>query len=183
MKSLLCIPLLCLLSFTTGNDFRQLKWGMTISEVAKAETLKLEMKIGGKLKYSHNLTGIDFTLIYEFKEERFYKAIYTSKEIYLDKNDYIKDYNSLKGLLIKKYGTPKETQTKWSSEQNKADPGKALSAGQVRYNASWKTDRTNIDILLKGFNQKCYFTITYEALDTKWNTMDKEKEQQAIDDL
>lgn len=153
-------------------DLRKLNWGMTMDEVSKAETLKLDSKIGGQLKYTAVIDNIDFTLLYTFKEERLYKAVYTCKETYLNGNDYIADYNTLKGKLEKKYGAPKTTDKVWKSEQYKddeADLGKAIGEGKLYYHTRWQNDRSTIDLKLIGSNFKCQLDITYEARNTKWN--------------
>ena len=157
---------------TSEFDLRKLKWGMTIDEVLESETLKVDAKVGGQLKYSAVIDNIDFTLLYTFKDGRLYKAVYTCKETYVNKNDYITDFNNLKGKLEKKYGTPKSTGLAWKGEKykaNEADWGKAVSEGQLDYHTRWQNDRSTIDLKLTGSSFKCQMDITYEARNTKWN--------------
>ena len=101
MKALI---LLLTTTFLISSEFdlRKLTWGMSMDEVSKAETLKMDSKIGGKLKYTAVIDNIEFTLLYTFMEEHLYKAVYMCKETYLNKNDFITDYNTLKGKLEKK---------------------------------------------------------------------------------
>lgn len=174
IKSLLFLVIPLLMS--NDSDIRQLKWGMTMAEVKKAETLKLELDLGSKLKYTAQLGGQNYELLYEFKESKLYKATYTSKENYPDKNGYITDFKNLKKLLSQKYGMPVSDEEKWTNEKyksNTADHGKAVSEGHIKYSSSWKTDRSSIVVSLSGMNFKCFLVLNYEALNTKWNNDNK----------
>ncbi|MFQ5334807.1 MAG: hypothetical protein ACE5DN_01905 [Flavobacteriales bacterium] len=185
MRTLIFYPLLLLNVFSGEHDFRTLNWGMTIKEVIQAETLKLESQIGSELRYSKTLSGIDCSLIYYFTQGRLSKAAYTSKESYTNFNDYIEDYKLLKGLLEKKYGTAASDKLLWSDEQNKVAPdhfGNAVATGQLQYEARWSNKRTRIAINLNGNNNKCRLTITYEAVNTKWNTQGQDAED-TMDEL
>ncbi len=185
MKALaLCIFFL-INPFTGNHDFRELDWGMTINEVKQAETLQLKSQIGSQLRYTKSLNGINCSLIYYFTQGRLSKAVYSSKESYLDYNDYIKDYQALKNILVKKYGQPLNDDQNWTDPKNKEqskDNGTAVSNGQLQYAANWSNDRTRIEILLKGVNKKCDLSISYTAKDTKWNTQGKDADD-AMDDL
>lgn len=149
-----------------GQDFRKTTWGMTKDQVKKTETSEILKETDEVLAYRAELAGYESFVIYIFAGDKLTRAKYSIIEQHSNKNDYISDYNSIKELLEKKYGTPKEDEKVWKNDLYKDDYsqwGFAVSLGHLMYYSSWETDRTSVFFLLNGENYEIETVIEYTS--------------------
>ena len=148
----------------TEKDFRNVRWGMSIEEVKKAETSKMVDESDTILIYESSLAGLDVYVGYVFTSGILVRGKYISVEKHSNRNDYINDYNSLKDLLTKKYGETTENHVYWLNDLYRDDYsewGFAVSLGHLKYFDSWETGRTDITAALTGENYDISLGIEY----------------------
>ena len=149
-----------------GQDFRKANWGMTKAQVKQTETSEILKETDELLSYKSELAGYKSLVIYIFAGDKLTRAKYSIIEEHSNKNDYMTDYNSIKGMLEKKYGTPKDDEKVWKNDLYKEDYsqwGFAVSLGHLMYYSSWENDRTSIFFLLNGENYELKTVIEYTS--------------------
>jgi hypothetical protein len=154
--------------YAEGNDFRNVKWGMTQDEVIQAEELKSPSKKSDSLNYTiNNMYNYRTTLIYNFDSNgvlnnalyNFFNPLANGKDATSllfgtnsarDLDETAVDlYNQLKNDLTQKYGAPAEDTINWKNESYKNSSeslGKRVSRGYVSFYATWVLDRTVIKL-------------------------------------
>ena len=164
------------------NDFRNVKWGMTISEVKKNETAKLEDPGDGVspkiVAYSTKVNDMNAYILYYFyydkdNIERLVKAAYGFNEEHSNQNDYINDYKSVKKILIEKYGQPNDDKEIWRNDMYKDNQehwGFAVSMGHLVYVSRWFNNNTSIALGLSGDNLEIKHGMEYKSL--KWEYLE-----------
>jgi len=167
-KNILTFTILILMTsgLIYGQDFRKTTWGMTKAQVKQTETGKILKETDDILAYRAELAGYESFVIYIFADDKLTRAKYSIIEEHSNKNDYISDYNAIKELLTKKYGSPKEDETVWKNDLYKDDYsqwGFAVSLGHLMYYSSWENDRTSIFFLLNGENYEIKTVIEYTS--------------------
>jgi hypothetical protein len=170
---------------STANDFRKAKWGMTKAQVKASESLTATKDMGETILYTGTLASFDVVVGYIFAGSKLVRAAYLVTEEHTNKTDHISDYNSLKELLVKKYGEPAEDKSYWKQDLYRDDPqhwGMALSMGHLVYYTKWETDRTAITMMLTGDNFEISHKIEYRSKNLG-ALEEKEKEAAAIGDL
>jgi hypothetical protein len=173
-------------------DFRKTKWGMSKSQVLKAEKNKPECDDCVKLPTGKSLLGYpskvlnkDVLISYFFINNQLTNAQYQLNEEHSNKNDYINDYQNFKEVLLKKYGKPIMDEILWRDDLYKDKPqdwGSAVSIGHLRYLCVWKTPTTRIGLSLSGDNYEVSCAITYTSLKHK-PLIDKAREKQEAEDF
>ena len=168
MKKTLILTILILITsqLIYGQDFRNTNWGMSKAQVKQSETSDILKETEDILAYKEDLAGYESFVIYIFASNKLTRAKYSIIEKHSNKNDYISDYKSIKELLKKKYGKPKEDKTIWKNDLYKDDYsqwGFAVSLGHLMYYSSWETDKTNILFLLNGENYDLSTVIEYSG--------------------
>jgi len=116
MKKIILISLMLTNLLLSGQDFRNAKWGSTMSQVKSTESGKLIKETSEYIIYQTKLTDFDVYAIYIFAGNKLVRAKYSLLESHTNKNDYISDYNTLKSLLTKKYGNPTEDENIWKND-------------------------------------------------------------------
>lgn len=167
------------------KSFRETSWGMNQSDVIKAETIKLKPSNNRILIGYDYVAGMKSKVVYIFTNDILTRAKYMFEEEHTNNNDYIVDYNSLKGLLIAKYGIPKASETIWKNSLYKSDPehhGLALTIGHTFYYAKWEMPGTELLIVLNGDNHKANLVIEYYSVFHK-NIVEKEDTKKALEKL
>jgi len=98
-------------------DFRKTTWGMSKLQVKKAEKGKIPLEDENLQAYKGIVvSGLDCDIVYEFAQGKLVLAQYQFTETHSNRNDYISDYNSLKKVLMKKYGKPIKDQQVWKND-------------------------------------------------------------------
>lgn len=147
-------------------DFRKVRWGMTREQVMAVETAPFNQEYPDHLVYDEKVNGLKCCLIYVFKKNVLVEASYLVEERFVDDNRYLEEYNSLKGLLAKKYGAPLADQVKWKDDHYKNNPymwGFAVGDGDLVMSAMWETDRTKLSLVLEGKDFEESLMIVYSA--------------------
>lgn len=167
------------------DSFRQTRWGMSLEEVSKTEVGKPIHNRDNVLVYSSTIAGKAVEVGYIFTQGLLFRAKYRLAEKHTNNNDYILDYISLKELLTKKYGKPEKDTKSWKNDlykENSSHEGLAISMGHLFHYAEWKTEQTDIVIILSGdnFNITCEIEYTSKELKGRDN---QEKEKQALEKL
>jgi hypothetical protein len=172
MKQILT-TLLVLVSIAglSQTDFRNSNWGDSPEKVRQSETTAIfRAKSDDAILYFANLARFDTSLGYVFAGNKLVRSNYVIKEKHSNTNEYISDYEELKGLLIKKYGEPAEDEIFWFNNLYKGDNenyGLAVSIGHLAYFAKWDVENTEIAILLNGDNYKISCMIEYTGVEFK----------------
>jgi hypothetical protein len=151
-------------------DFRNSNWGDSPEKVRQSETSELKAQSDEAMVYSAKLAGFVTALGYVFAGDKLVRGNYVIREKHSNQNEYISDYEELKGLLTKKYGNPIEEEMFFFNELYKGDSdnyGLAVSIGHLAYYAKWKGSKTDIGILLDGDNYKISCMIEYSGVEFK----------------
>ncbi|TDX51688.1 hypothetical protein [Orenia marismortui] len=148
-------------------DFREIKWGMNMKEVKKRESLEVCDEYKNKLIYITNIAHRRSGLVYKFNNQKLTTALYIFLEKHSNKSSYINDYQKLKYLLIKRYGTPLNSNKIWLNNNcsSKIKYGAALERGDLAFASIWETDKTKIFLLLFGANNDIELMIKYISKD------------------
>ena len=164
-------------------DFRKTKWGMSVAQVKASEPLAVSKEQDNILMYKTQVIGKDVLLVYIFVDNQLVRAKYILAESHTNRNDYITDYNDFKEIVTKKYGKPSADKTVWKSDLYKDDYkdwGLAVSLGHLIYLSSWKTQNTEIYVLLHGENYDITCGVEYSSKDLE-ELENKAKEKEALD--
>jgi len=184
-KTILILTLLAFVITMTNAQFRKTTWGMNKGQVKQKETCTLLKEEPTLLTYSNTLNGMKNYTMYVFKNNKLIQGKYSFHHKHSNKNDFITDYNELKDLLIKKYGTPIKNKITWHNNAHKNDPkmwGQAISFGHLSFYTMWKEEGTNILLTLNGNNYKIIFLLDYN-IPTQRGVDKKKKEKEALDAL
>lgn len=160
------VIVMSVMMFTTaiGADFRQFNWGATVKEIKAYEKIKPRIETKDRLGYLGTINNIDVNIYYHLDNGRLCGGGYINTGRHSNKNDYIEDYNSIKYLMMKKYGEPFEDEINWKNDLFKGkmqDYGMAISVGHLEYVSKWKTERTLIVNTLNGDNYEITHCIIY----------------------
>jgi hypothetical protein len=172
---------------TRGDDFdfRKTNWGFSMDQVKNSESLSLVREEQNALMYKGTLSDLDCYVVFVFAKGKLVRTKYVIVEEHSNKNDYIRDYESLKRLLSNKYGTPIQDKTIWRNSLYKDDReewGFAVSLGHLVYLSTWETSETEISDFLYGDNYEISLGIEYSSKFLK-SLEQAEKEQATQGDL
>lgn len=169
-----------------GFDFRKTKWGYSKYQVLSSEKLKPMIDTNNIIGYETTIAGMKCLIGYIFANNKLTRSKYVFEEEHSNLNDYIVDYEMLKGFLNKKYGNySNKDDAFWLNDLYKDDVqqrGFAISLGQLFYQSNWPTQKTNIDLLLSGENYKISLVIEYVSKQFK-NLEEKLKEKNTLKDF
>ena len=150
------------------NDFRNSKWGMKKDKVLSTEKNK---PIGASpenqyflVRYAGEIAGMKADYGYYFLDDILVRGGNILGEKHYNKNQYITDYNKLKEILTRKYGSPIRLNSFWFNDLYKNDPqdyGRAVSIGHLGFESDWETDRTLIRLTLRGDNFNISISLYY----------------------
>jgi len=173
------------LSELSDSTFRKFEWGTSQSKIKSDE--KLELLQGGDnfLAYQSKVLGFDALIGYNFTQDKLTRGNYIFQIDHTNRSDFISDYESLKKLMIKKYGEPDKDKTIWKNDLYKddfEDWGMAISVGHLLYFSTWETKKSEITLMLYGENYKIDLLIEFISVDLK-DFQDKVKEEEILDDF
>jgi hypothetical protein len=105
--SLTDLPALTFLdSILTLPEFRDVKWGSSLSDVEEKETARYLQTFSGfgieALSYEGNIAGLDARIDYTFKNKKFTEGSYTV----ISKDTFREDFLTLLSFLQIRYGRP-----------------------------------------------------------------------------
>jgi len=165
------------------NDFRNSRWGMKKDKVLSTEKNKPK-DVGTRGQYfialyTGEITDLKANYLYWFLDDVLVQGGYVLREEHSNENEYINDYNKIKEILTRKYGSPIKSDSFWFNDLYKNNPqryGFALSIGHLGFESKWETDRTLIRLTLKGDNSDIDSSLVYTSKLYK-ELIDKAKEK------
>ena len=163
--------------------FRKTRWGMSKKQVKASETNEMIAMDDLDLVACESIVnGRDCFITYEFVNNKLAKAGYLFRDKHaFNWNQYIRDYKSLKDLLIKKYGWADRDIVKWNDELYKNDRerwGLAVILGHLLYGTEWQTGETEIFLSLAGGDYKAQCTVNYVS-----KTLGKLNDEKILEDF
>lgn len=151
-----------------NGDFRIGFWGDDIETINKYETAKFEGisedDDGTTLMlFSGTVSGKDAYTSYIFDQAgKLYLGFYGFNDTYSGAELYIAAYKSLKESLTEKYGKPVSDERKnLSSLARYADEDIALQLGYSAYRAVWKTQTTEITLMMYNLGDGIETSLAY----------------------
>jgi len=173
------------LSFFSETGFCSSNWGSSIVEVKGNESAEPLSETDELLAYEKSISGVNAMIGFLFTQKKLTTGRFLFTEEHSNKNDYINDYNTIKELLIKKYGEPKDENTYWKDDLYRdkySDWGFAISLGHLVYYSSWSTDSSDITIMLSGENYKISHLLEYKS--KQFRTLEQQEvEKKNLDDF
>lgn len=138
-------------------------WGSSKNTVFEAEGRPLgQEKIEGVeiVTYKRHVMGRRCLVEYVFDDDRLAVTRLSLLEQFADKNRYIEDYLKLKDYTASKIGAPAADQVVWQDPTLKGEEalwGRAVSSGQLEFQARWDMPGTEIRMKLVGGNNEVAF--------------------------
>jgi hypothetical protein len=165
---LICASGFCSILLAKDYDFRKASWGMDTTAVIKNEGHPVKRDKNDRfyiLGYDKKVAGLKAYTEFKFLDNKLGKGSYLFKVSHTNKNDYIYDFEKLRKILVKKYGTSKEENPEiWQNTTYKGSKDKyglAVGMGHLSYVANWENNTTKILLKLKGENLQYKLTLTY----------------------
>lgn len=184
-RTLLILLAITLSPALLAADFRNASWNDTPNQVKATETAHLVREETDNLFYKDRLAGIKVIINYTFLNGKLVECTYMADETYTNKNQYIRDINTLNELLTKKYGAPVKHEQFWRDDRYKNDPQKhgfAVSIGHLVYRTEWQTPDSIIVSGLRGQNFDVISGIVYRH-NASNEQLEAHREQQTLDQL
>lgn len=150
----------------SGFNFRKTRWGMTQAQVKASEKGKPTVDNETELDYLDTVDNLEANVGYIFVDDKLVNAGYLILEKHTNDNMYITDYNGIKEILTRKYGSPIKDQVGWKNNLYRDDPeqyGFAVSVGHLVMNSEWDTPDTHIQLTLHGDNFKVSLIVIYSS--------------------
>lgn len=148
--------------------FRNTFWGMNKEKVKASEDAELIADDEEKLVYITNIGGNEYYCIYSFWNNILCSAGYYLNEKHTNRNEYIRDYEYLKEILLKKYSKPEIDRISWDNDLYKNDKSQwdfAVSLGHLSFWAHWKTPSTIVRLSLNGDNYVINCGVIYASIE------------------
>jgi hypothetical protein len=155
------------------RKFEEMQWGVSKKQVLESEGKPLNQeKVKGLdiMKYEQKVINMDCAIEYIFAANKLRKTKFSFMNTYLDKNDYLEDYQRIKEALIQKFGKPLEEKMNWRDPTYKDDFsawGEAISLGHLELSSRWETPYTEIQASLRGNNEDIALVVEYTGLQLK----------------
>jgi hypothetical protein len=153
------------------THFRNTYWGMNQDQVVGIEGSPDQSENSGGLaviQYAKNISNMDCMVGYVFADNKLAKAKYSFIARYEDKNQYIRNYNKIRDILLEKYGKSEKERILWKNKTYKDDRsnwGLALGLGHLEINSHWQDADTKIQLRLHGENGRVFLAVMYSGLD------------------
>lgn len=158
------ITLIDIIKNTGGNDFRTVRWGMSIPEVKKQEPAKLLGESSDQLEYEAEFLGYTCKVLYYFTSSKLQRAEMLISQDHTDPAKYYKDYENLIKFLNPLYGSPVSDQKDWKNDMYKNDRsryGFAISIGFLNCKTVWNNKRSQVSLTISGGNHKIKTNLEY----------------------
>lgn len=154
----------------TKTHFRSTRWGMNQAQVVRLEGSPNYRENSGGLdiiQYPQTILDMDCMIGYVFADNKLAKAKYSFLANYEDKNQYIREYEKIRDILVQKYGKPEAERILWQDKQHEdsqSNWGLALSLGHCEFNSQWQDSETVIQLRLYGGKNRVYLVVLYSGL-------------------
>lgn len=149
------------------KDFRVANWGDSLQIVQKREGETNLVQSPDIYAFSGTIASFPCTVLYGFTDNKLTIGKYIFNIEHSNLNDYMYDYHELVDLLTSKYGNPSrggKNNAVWFDDLYKDDYsnwGRAISYGDLAFDATWETPDTEILCQLSGDNYKIKLVIQY----------------------
>lgn len=150
------------------KDFRVANWGDSKGLVMKREGVpNIIDNMPDLYAFSDNIAGLPCTVLYCFSDDKLTMAKYLFDVKHSNENVFIQDYQELVDLMAQKYGPPTsggKNNAVWFNDLFKDDFshwGLAISSGDLAFESTWDTDKTEILLQLKGENYHISLVLQY----------------------
>lgn len=137
----------------SGYDFRNTSWGMTPTQVAKAEGAEPGAKSSGELEYNTYYKGESVKVRYKFAAN----ALKSGGVIFLNEHPeeifYVQDFEKRKRDLTAQYGEPVIDEVIWYNRLYEGVPeriGFAVAIGHLKLRTKWRVESSDILLELKS---------------------------------
>lgn len=175
----LIIAITALIITATAQDFRNMNWGMSKTQVNNTEKSKPIQETKDILAYKTKIAGLETILIYYFVDDKCTRARYSIIEKHSNKNLFIIDFANLKEKLTALYGEPND-KTHWDNDVFIDDPnnyGIAISAGHLTLYSNWELTKHSIDLMIHGDNYDIQIDLEYSSQELKNLEKDKQNKE------
>jgi hypothetical protein len=155
------------------RNFEEMHWGLSKKQVVELEGKPSDQRrVKGLdvMRYQQRVINLDCAIDYFFAANKLSRTRFSFAGDYLDKNDYLQDYEKVKDALIQKFGRPLEEAMKWRDTSYKDDFtswGEAVSLGHLEMSSRWLTSQTEITASLNGADDEILLTVEYAGLQLK----------------
>lgn len=134
-----------------AHEFRNLNWGMTLSEVVEQEGVGYSTVKQGVIRYN-NLFLDDFPVEseYTFSSGKLSMCIYYTTHEHQDISLFLEDYEELKEKYEEKYGNHLYYEEKWADNVTPSSSKKLeeLENGNMMFRTGWEIDNSRINLVL-----------------------------------
>lgn len=138
---------------------------MTRKQVKKSEPGKPIRSDKTQLAYQTDISGLEAIAVFSFLDDKLASGAYTFTAEHEDPLDYLRDFRTLRDLLVEKYGAYTDEQVEWldrTFEGDEASYGRAIAAGHLRMQAIWSRPDTDIALLIQGEGGKVRLVLRYD---------------------
>ncbi len=154
------------------HDFRKTRWGMSPAQVKLTENAVPVSETGLPpydlaISYRGKYEGLDSEIGYLFTNDKLVLGGYAVTNKYQDPQQYVKDYDRIKGVLTGEFGKPASDEKVWSPEEQEQKPeayGKAVTEGRLILQSAWHTPETEIFLTLEGGNVNTILSVLYYSV-------------------
>ena len=186
MKTLASLVLLTVLAvsnkaFAQNFDFRNTTWGMDSTQVKKAEKAIYAFSRKNTLIYNTKLGDLDARAVYNFNSSNqlYYASYMITLGNVVSKHPmyFVNNFLLLQDLLTQKYNEPySKTSTTINGKVLKQDEWAAnLLSDNLTLESKWKTDKTEINLMLFNINDELHIEITYTSIGTALKVKEENK--------
>jgi hypothetical protein len=158
------ITLVDIVKNSGNNDFRKVRWGMSLSEVKNHESAKLLNASGNQLEYEAEFLGYTCKVLYYFVNSKLQRSELLISQDHTDPAKYYKDYEKLIRFLNPLYGNPVTDTKDWKNDMYKSDRsrwGFAISLGFLTCKTVWNNKRSQVSLNISGANHKIKTNLEY----------------------
>ncbi len=154
------------------HDFRKTRWGMSPAQVKLTENAAPVSETGLPpydlaISYRGEYEGLDSEIGYLFTNDKLVLGGYAVTNKYQDPQQYVKDYDRIKGVLTGEFGKPASDEKVWSPGEKETAPdayGKAVTEGRLILQSAWHTPETEIFLTLEGGNVNTILSVLYYSV-------------------
>ncbi|MCF8234011.1 MAG: hypothetical protein K9H15_07315 [Bacteroidales bacterium] len=165
MKKLFLTFLIVLTSLYGFSQFRNTTWAFDKQKVKEATADSLMMETDTSLVYASSIGKWNTLLTFVFTNGALTEGVYDLQIEKQSKKLYFDDYAELRDILTTKYGQSSTgLEHIWIDDQQQDNPAMhpyALSKGDLIIRTFWKTAYMNIELIMKGINNRININIRY----------------------
>lgn len=169
-----------------SSGFRNVPWGAAPAIAMEREGRAPDQESETVLVWGGvSLAELTCDVAYIYARSTLVRAKYIITDEWVNENRYLTEYESVKSLLGRKYGSPDSDDTLWSNDLWKDDPndwGNAVEQGHLSFYARWERDDTRVLLHLTGENYESELGIEYASLSLQLLEQ-HDRESATLDDL